>query len=104
AYSTIFKAFVATPAATTTINDPNSWWLAPLARWGQSNTLTTVFGASRMGEDYASAIALLVEGTEAAVENKLRQASSQHSFGEQGYEATTGGVTGPRVQILDDIL
>jgi hypothetical protein len=112
-YSVISKVLATTLPAPTVINN-DEYYLAPFAIWGRG-TFTSPESWMRIGDDFAAAIGLLTEATEAAIELDVRQPSAQGSFGEVDYPnaSSTGtegspdvhpGVKGPRVDIVDQIL
>jgi hypothetical protein len=111
-YSVLSKAFASTQPAPTVLNDPR-YYLIPLALWARQ--LPTSF--TTLGNDFGTAVNLLVEATEASLNIKLRDPAGQESFGTAtSYTCTPAdgvgcslsnvflGFSGPRADALTSIL
>jgi hypothetical protein len=100
-YSVINKTFASVSVPPLVVNgDP--FFLIPLSRWGQN--FMSLANATRFGDDFAQAIKLLVEATEAEIKLKLRSPDAQSRFGVQATFFGTTVLTGSREEILDRIL
>jgi len=100
-YSVISKTLASFAAPATAVNG-DAFFLTALSRWGQSFMTTT--NAIRFGDDFAQAIKLLIEATEADIKLKLRSPDAQSSFGAQTTFFGNTIVSGSRADILDKIL
>ncbi len=93
----------------TVLNSPygGAYWLAAFFRWVESGALGTAAApstiATELGQDFATAIGLLIEATDAAIDQRMRTSAAQNSFGAPVYDGLDGSfvrLTGPRQEIL----
>jgi hypothetical protein len=100
-YSMLAKTFATTAAFPTTTNDW-TWWLPALLLWRNQLSSTSF---TRFGDDFAEAIKLLADSTEASIEYKLRDPAGQTSFGTPQWSGTAfNGLSGPRADVIERIL
>jgi hypothetical protein len=117
-YTLIAKALATTMPAPTVINN-QEYFLAVFSAWRKSLSQST---AAALGNDFAQAIRLLADATEATVSIKMRDPAAQDSFGKPAYGTpgptfyTNGtpyygqqtgyfyGMSGPRAAVLANVL
>lgn len=101
-YGVITKALSTTVAPATALAD-TLFHTIPWVLW--RNRAMTAANATRLGDDFAEAIKLLVESTEASIEFKLREPAAQTSFGTPNWTGGTfSGLTGPRSDVIEKVL
>ena len=101
-YSTISKA-LATPLPAPTVINHTDYWLAPLTLWGRG-AFTSNLSWTQIGNDFASAIDLLIESTESVIDLKMRDPAGQRSLGEVKVTGLGPVSTGPRIDIANGVV